>query len=332
MKCLVLDFGGTFLKYGLMDEQAELTEKGQIAAPVGSVGEYVDAVKTLYDRYQSEVSGVAISMPGMLDGDTGHLHSAGAYLHMTGQNVLTLLKDAIPVPVAIENDGKCGALAEAWKGALKDCRDGIAVIIGTGLAGGIIKDGKLHRGANFSAGELSYLLMKPGDYSIQSLIGMHCGMMTFTMRVAAAKGADIAGAEGLTKLMQDKLPEGAEALGVNAPKHHDAPAVDGVQIFKWLDEGDPVVLPIYEDYIKHLAMLLYNLQVVYDPEKIVVGGGVSRQPRLIPDLRAELAKIAPALFFVPVPTVTLDACHFLADANLYGAMKNYLERFLPSLA
>ena len=72
--------------------------------------------------------------------------------------VVQLLEQRYKLPVTIENDGKCAALAEKWKGSLKDCRNGAVVVLGTGVGGGIIIDHKLYRGGHFTAGEYSYIL------------------------------------------------------------------------------------------------------------------------------------------------------------------------------
>ena len=64
------------------------------------------------------------------------------------------LKDNIDVNVTIENDGKCAALAELWCGELSNVENGAVVVLGTGIGGGIIINGKLHKGSHFSAGEV----------------------------------------------------------------------------------------------------------------------------------------------------------------------------------
>ena len=65
------------------------------------------------------------------------------------------LQKRCPIDISIENDGKCAALAELWKGSLKDSEHGLVLTLGTGIGGGVIVNGKLLRGKNFAAGELS---------------------------------------------------------------------------------------------------------------------------------------------------------------------------------
>ena len=168
MKLLALDFGGTFVKYGLVDDDANVSEKGEVPAPLGSLDSFLKVITDLYDRFREQIDGIAISMPGVLDSDSGFAYSGGAYTAIVqNQNILALLKEKVPVPCAVENDGKSAVLAEAWKGALEGVSDGAACIIGSGLGGGIIMDGKLRKGAHFASGEISGLMMESGQYGFE---------------------------------------------------------------------------------------------------------------------------------------------------------------------
>jgi len=334
MRCLVLDFGGTALKYCLMDENAVIENQGQVPPPLSSPEQYGDAVAELHERFKDEVEGIAISMPGQIDPENGFAFSGGAYLKVYGMNLFDIIRERIPhVKLAIENDGRCGALAEVWKGALKDCRDAVAVILGTGVGGGIIKDRRAHRGKVFCAGELSALLVGMGDYSMSNMLFSHCGMLGLLGKVMVAKNVDPASQDNpefLGLLAAFGLP------GANTESREDMLKVnvDGIQFFKWLEEGDPAVTAIYQQFIQGLAMLAINLEMFFDPDRIVFGGGLSRQPRLVPDIRAEMDKFfkGSSAAWLGNRDVEIAPCEFLADANLVGAMYNYLIHHYPELA
>jgi len=342
MKCLALDFGGSYLKYALIDENANLTEKGEVPTPASGVDAFVDAIKGIYKKYEDQVEGIAISMPGNLDDNTGYARTAGALLDLYGQNVFDLLKD-IPVPISVENDGKCGALAEVWKGSLKDSQDGVVIIIGTGLAGGLIKDRRIHKGKTLAAGEFSCLMVQPGDLTMQNMMVGPAAMMGLTMAVAMAKGVDPRTLE--TGALQENFAEKSEVdfgeelvAGEEKEEAPEAPQIkiDGPQIFKWLEEGDPAVTAIYQNFINHLAFMAYNLQVTFDPDKIAFGGGVTRQPRLIKDIQGVIDGMFGQLdgLGIPLPITKPEIvnCEFLSDANLVGAMYNFLIHHKPELA
>lgn len=340
MKCLAFDFGGSYLKYALIDENANLTEKGEMPSPAAGVDAFVDAIKSVYQKYADQVEGIAISMPGNLDDNTGYARTAGALLDMYGQNIFDLLKD-IPVPVSVENDGKCGALAEVWKGSLKDSQDGVVIIIGTGLAGGLIKNRRIHKGKNLAAGEFSCLMVQPGDLSMQNMMVGPAAMMGLTMAVAMAKGVDPRTLE--TGALQENFAEKSDVdfageFAGETKVAEEAPQVkiDGPQIFKWLEEGDPAVTAIYQNFVNHLAFMAYNLQVTFDPDKIAFGGGVTRQPRLIKDIQGVMDGMFEQMnsFGIPMPVTKPEIvnCEFLSDANLVGAMYNFLIHHKPELA
>lgn len=325
MRVLAIDLGGTLTKYCLMNENAEISARGEIDSPVIGVESWVNAIAGLYNRFRADIEGVTLSLPGMLNPETGFMRSSGAFIDLKDQNVMDLLRPHIDKPLCIENDGKCGALSEVWRGALKDVRDGAVVIIGTGLAGGLIKDRRLHRGAHFSAGEISYLMARPGEYGFQNFICMQGGMLGLMSGVARAKGIDPA---RMQKTRALKYAGGAQKDTQPPPEAR----IDGQTVFEWIAQGDPDVVPVYTRFIQALAMLIFNLQVVYDPELIAVGGGVSRQARLLPDIQAELERITGGVTITAMPKAVITPCHFLSDANLVGAMYNYLTRFHPDLA
>ena len=152
---LVIDFGGTLAKYSVLDENGSTLQKGEESAPLSSKQTFLLFLEELYRQHAEkfDLRGMAISMPGVIDEHRAYIHTAGSYLPLYNMDLYKELKDRIPVPVSVENDGKCGALAEVWKGNLADTADGIVIILGTGVAGGIIKDRKLHKGKSLSAGE-----------------------------------------------------------------------------------------------------------------------------------------------------------------------------------
>lgn len=113
---LVIDVGGTNLKYALMTEAAIL-EKGEIPTPLTNLDDFVDTIGKLYDRYETQISGIAISAPGRIDANTGFMYTAGALEYINRVPMADLLKKRCPTAITLENDGKCAALAELWKGS-----------------------------------------------------------------------------------------------------------------------------------------------------------------------------------------------------------------------
>lgn len=297
MKVLVLDVGGTFMKYAVMDENVEITEKGKVPTPLDTIEHFVAVVGELFDKYKNEIEGIAMSLPGRMDSDKGYLYSGGALQYNCGKNIVEILQKRCPVPITIENDGKCAALAEAWIGNLKDCDDGIVVILGTGIGGGIIKDKKLHKGKHFMAGEFSMIFCDSKDFNcdIKQLWAGKNGVPALCAAVAEAKTLPIE-------------------------------AVDGYKVFEYVNSGDKEAIEILNKFCSDLVAQLYNLQYIYDPEKIAIGGGVSQQSALIECIQKYVEIQAERLgpFLMEKPKVV--PCKFFNDSNLIGALHNYLNQ------
>lgn len=324
MKCLALDFGGSSVKYALVNNQTDLEYSDKLPAPLDSVDAFVDTVGKLYDRFCKDIEGIAISMPGHISPTEGILFDSGAYKALYGLNIFDLLKERCPVPIAMENDGKCAALAEAWKGSLAGCRDGAVIVLGSGIAGGIIKDGRIHSGRDFSAGELSYLITDPTQKTPLCCAYMSAAMHGLCYRTCKAKNLDLSVQdsasilEWLDSLIQMPYANpGGELKKVKS---------DGIQIFKWLSEGDSDVEPIYRNFIRSLAVVVHSVQLCFAPEKIAIGGGLSLEERIFEDLNKELKAYYNGMEVGEELFADVVKCRYLHECNLIGAMYNYLLR------
>lgn len=299
---LAFDGGGTFTKYALMDENAVILEKDKVPTPSytdHTKEDYYAVLDEIVEKYRDQIDGIAISMPGMLDSIRGYAMTAGFLNYLSNTPVADELSLRYGIPVTIENDGKCAALAELWKGSLKDCTNGAVVVLGTGVAGGLVIDRKLYRGTRFTAGEYSYSCINDHDrMNLDSYWGM-CG-----------------GAQGLAKAV-------AKYTGESWEKY------DGIEIFRLANAGDENVLKGLKDFTDALSTQIYNLNVLLDLDVIAIGGGISQQPLLHQYLKSSLEelivnhpirKIAP---YIPTPNIT--NCRFYNDANLIGALYHFMK-------
>jgi predicted NBD/HSP70 family sugar kinase len=295
-KYLVFDIGGSAIKYALMNEKAELLEKGQVPTPKENIEQFVEAIGGVFDHYKEEIEGIAVSMPGRIDSDRGYAYTGGALRYNYDKDIVSILSARCPVPITIENDGKCAALAEAWIGSLSDCNDGIVVVLGTGIGGGIIKDKKLHKGRHFVAGEFSTIITKePEEGNPYSMFWANQG-----------------GYRGLI-------------APVAKLKNIPIGELDGHKVFQMIHEGDKEVIDIFEDYCSKLVIQLFNLHYIFDPEKIAIGGGISAQDILIETIQKYVEKHANSLpFDLCKPTVV--RCKFRNDSNLIGALYSFMTK------
>ena len=296
MKVLAIDVGGTYIKYAIMNENAEFIEKGKVATPKDCIESFIDVIEEIYDRYKDGLEGIAMSMPGRIDSDKGYTYTGGALGYNDKKNMVDILKKRCPTSITIENDGKCAALAESYLGSLSDCNDGIVVIIGTGIGGGIIKDKKLHKGANFIAGEFSAIMTNanPSGNPVDSMWARTCGVYALIGAVADKKGI----------AKED---------------------IDGEKVFEYANSGDEDVLKILDEYCYMMAVQLFNLQYIYNPEKIAIGGGISAQDILIEYLQKNIRKLS-SMIPIDFPAPTIVSCKYRNDSNLIGALYNFMNR------
>lgn len=324
MKILALDFGGSSVKYGIVDDKANIAEAGKLAAPLDSKEQFADTVEYLYEKYKDDIQGIGISIPGNVDPQSGMLFENGVYQKLYGSSIIDLVSERCHVPVSVENDGKCGALSEAWEGALKDCSDGAVIILGSGIAGGLIKDHKIHSGKWFNAGEFSYQITNPGDHSMLTTAFMSVGMLGVTYKLCKMKNLDLS--------VQDSSPTMYMFDSMFASRYPEAqgePAkikADGKQFLKWVEEGDEDASEIYKEFITALGALVVNTQICYAPERIVIGGGLSANERILPDLKEEVSKYYEGIGLGEKMRAEVVRSRYLGESNLFGAAYNHMIR------
>lgn len=289
MNYLVYDIGSAKIRYAIMDGNYEILERGSQAIVIQTRDGIQSQLKDIYQKYALVVSGVAVSMPGRINVYTGQAYTAGVISYLENVNMASLFHEFVDVPVSIENDGKCATLAEAWYGTLRDKQDGIVMIVRNGIAGGIVKDGNLHRGKRFGAGEFSYWLNQTD------------------------RGVDLFGRVGnlnhLYRLIEKR-------------KQMDKNSLTFDQVRELYLQGDRDVLVSLEELCDALIPYLYNIHYIYDPSVIALGGELITLPGFVEMLQNRMQLFAKELpFDFTLPSVS--ACHFGNEAYLIGALINY---------
>ncbi len=293
MAVLTVDIGGAYIKYALMERSASVLSRGKVETPRGGRTELIDTLALICSEYP-ETEGIAVALPGIVDSANGYVAMGGALRYNDDFYLRHALYQRCPLPIHIENDAKCAAMAEASLGSLKDVSDGFVLVLGTMIGGAFIKDHRLHRGRHFSAGEVSYIAtVRDGLPVAEEVFGNRCGIAGLCRNFARKKG----------------MPE---------------EQVDGVAVFDALDAGDRDAAACLQVYCHELAVQIFNLQTVLDPERIAIGGGISARPELLTAIRGQLERLY-AVCPYQIPRAEVVACKFQNDANLIGALQCWLE-------
>lgn len=294
MNYLAIDVGGTFIKYAIITEECQIIEKDKTPSVIEPLEDFIQALVDIYKKYEGRVDGIALSMAGIIDSETGFMYTGGNITCITNLNIVEVLEKRCGVHVTVENDAKCAALAEVWKGSLMDVKDAIVVVCGTGVGGAVIHDRKVMKGIHNMTGEFSYIMTDTEpEYALEH---------------------SLAGNTGIKCLMK------------MVSKHTGIPAeeLDGVKVFSMANCGDENAIKGIREYVKRLAIQINNYQFILDPEKIVIGGGISVQPLFLQMIKEELKKIN-AVYPWDLPIADVAVCKFFNDANLIGAVYVHIK-------
>lgn len=294
-RCLCIDVGGTAIKYALIDDARNLTDHGEVPTPQDSSEHYLDALEGICKQFSGQIRGVAMSVPGIIDSENGICITAGALFHSYGLHLGEELTRRTGLPVKLMNDAKAAALAEAAWGSLSDCKDSIVILIGTGIGGAIIKDGKVHFGRHGSAGEFSNIALNDNLDMPGAFWCAENGTPRLVQMVANAKGVPVE-------------------------------QMNGRLLFELANGGDSVVLDAIDRFARGIALQIFNLQMIYDPEKFAIGGGISRQELFLKAIQKNLDELYTIFPHKAFPRAQLTTCHFFNEANLYGAYRFFTEQ------
>ena len=157
----VIDIGGTAIKYGCATEEGQFLEKASCPTQAGEGGipeKVIAIVQNMASRHA--LAGVAIDTAGIVrPGEDGEIVFAGeaTFPGYSGTKLGRLVREAVHLPVLVENDVNAAALGEAWLGAARGASSAFMITVGTNLGGCFVQQGRIWHGASFSAGEIGYL-------------------------------------------------------------------------------------------------------------------------------------------------------------------------------
>ena len=210
---------------------------------------------------------------------------------MNGVNIKKDLEARLGVPVSVENDAKCAALAELWKGAVQSYPTSLIAVLGSGIGGAIIID----------ASSIKVCAVKR-EKSVRF----------FVILIRARK-------------KQSLWPEELSCLvGARYGQTLDRVFEDGREIFEYVKQQDPRVYPLFEEYCWNLAMVLFNIDYVLDLDCIALGGGISAQDILIEKVQECFMQLR-SQYKEDDHDPVIVRCAFKNEANLLGAMYHFLQ-------
>ncbi len=256
------DIGGTFVKGGIVSEEGNLIAMGQIpTAPDNIVRDLADFAESLRADAllsRSDIEGVGMGIPGMIDSDTGTVVFAGN-LGWKSFPIAYEVSALTGYKVKITNDANAAALGEAKYGAGKNYQDSVLVTLGTGVGGGIIIGGKLFAGRHSQGAEIGHMVISKGGELCTC--GRRGCFETYSSATALIRMTK--------KAMEDNLNS-------EMWKTYKLDTVNGKTVFDYKDT-DESAKKVFKNYISYLSTGLANIANIFRPDVIMIGGGISNQ-------------------------------------------------------
>ncbi|MEG1003657.1 MAG: ROK family protein [Clostridium sp.] len=258
-----VDLGGTKISTALADCEGNVLAQSIIPTNAHEGEERVleriiksiQSVMSEGDAGCEEVVAIGIGSPGPLDSQKGIIIKT-PNLPFTNFNLVRPLEEKFKVPVFLDNDANVAAIGEYMLGAGRGKRNMVYFTVSTGVGGGAILDGNIYRGNTSNALEIGHMTVAP--------FGPRCGCGNIGCLEAVASGTAIGkrGREAVLSKVDTSLKEFEN--------------VTSYEVFKEAEKGDAVAKDIIEEALNYLGIGIANAIAIFDPEMVVIGGGVSK--------------------------------------------------------
>lgn len=249
-----IDIGGTKTAIGLVDQNGKVRTKvslptDQAVAPQIMVDRMADTIKNMLvgeGLNESDLLGIGVGAPGPLNTKEGKIAEPPNLPSWWNFPVVNSLAHHFSTPIRLENDATAATLAEKWLGAAKDADHFVFITISTGIGAGIYSHGKLITGASGNAGDVGHFVVDP------------------------AAGTCVCGQKGCWEYVASGT---AVARQASALLGRD---VSSKEAFDLAAAGDSTMGPLVQKIFEYIGVGCVTLINTFDPEKLVIGGGVSQ--------------------------------------------------------
>jgi glucokinase len=303
MAILAIDYGGTRIKFGLIEKGGKIIAADQAAAaPDSTIEQNLETIHhkalTSFGRLfpTHPLTGIGIALPSIIDTTTNQVVSRYVkYTSAVGFNFSDWAKRTWDLPLTLENDARAALIGEWQYGAGKGCDDIVLLTLGTGVGSAVLSNGKLFKGKHLLAGSLT------GHTSI-NVHGApcNCGFYGCLEREAS------------TWSLPDMIKSHAHLAESSLAKIEKP---EYIHLFEAAEKGDALATALLEKSLKAWATGVVNLVHAYDPELIIIGGGIMRQHhRILPYIRKTVDQYA----WLPPGTTRIVAAQQMDYAGLLG--------------
>lgn len=266
-----IDIGGTKTAIGVVDVYGEIIAKStlltnQMLTPeqmIDNICNEIDKLLLQTNVSLKNIKGIGIGAPGPLNSKKGEIICPPNLPNWKNVKIVEQVRDYFQCPVFLENDANSAALGEKWVGAAIENNNFIYLTISTGIGAGVYINGELLVGSSGNAGDVGHIVVDP-TYGI-----CKCGQKGCFEYVASGTAIARLGSEKIGKDLSTK------------------------EVFELYNNGNEKVVPFIEDVFRNIGVGCVTLINTFDPEKIIIGGGVAKvgEP-LFSNVRAYVKKFA----------------------------------------
>lgn len=307
MAYIGIDIGGTQVKFGLVSQDGcvsktmafDVAFDGYETPIMDTVMEKLVWYMQEYQLTEQNIQGIGVSATGQIDVVNGVVAgTAGHIKNWDGCRIKDRIKEVYQGPVSVMNDANCAALAEQWLGGAKGVGNAVLITVGTGIGGGIIVDSQILCGSRGFAGEIGHFTIR--NNGIKCTCGNRGCYERYGSTTALVKAVKSAVKKG-------SIPE----------ELFEGKAINGKTIFEKIAQNQELA-KLVDKWIGHVADGVVSLVHIFNPQVVLVSGGVSAQKeKFIDPLREKILSIA-----LPQTAkgLRVEAAKMGNDAGLVGAV------------
>lgn len=307
-----IDLGGTNIAVGLVQDDYRIVDK--ISTPTKREREFFEImadaanlINSLLERNEltiSSVRSIGIGAPGVIDVNNKMLLYISTFPNIHNASFKNELEKYFPnVPVYVENDANAAAYGEVLAGAAREFNDVIMITLGTGVGGGVVIDKKIYSGFNHAGSELGCMVI--------NFNGPLCD--------CGRKGCFevYASATALIRQTKEIIQEYPNSI-IHTMIDHNYEKINGKTAFDAAKMNDEAGEKIVSRYVEYLGVGIVNLINIFQPEAIVIGGGICKEGEY---LLSRLNPYVEQFIYTPdgVPTAKLLTAELGNDAGIIGA-------------
>jgi len=309
MAVIAVDLGGTKIATALLNEEGHIHHKdvalieSRRGLEVGTlIIEQIQALLAIGAKRKITIKGIGVSVPGIFYSQSGRVWAP----NIPGWDNYPLLDELSSVleskglRITVDSDRACYILGETWLGSAKGCRNAIFIAVGTGIGAGIMVDGQILRGHRDISGAIGWLAL---DRPFQKRY-VSCGCFEY-----------YASGEGIARMARSLLSDDAYAsssLQRLAPE-----TITAHNVFESYTEDDLLAIQVLNECIEFWGMAAANLVSLFNPEKIIFGGGVfGPAAQFLDRIREEARRWAQP---ISIQQVSVEVSTLGSDAGILGA-------------